>query len=119
METLASILTLVQPHCFMAKVDIKDVYYSVPIHEGDQKLLKFHFENVLYKFTALSNGHTTRPRKFTKLLKPPLATIRQIGVTLASYIDDIFTCNKSYDICQASVEKLVFLLQKFRFYSSL
>ena len=81
MENLASMLTLVQPDCFMAKVDIKDAYYRVPIHEGDQKLLKFHFEDVLYKFTALSNGHTARPRKFTKLLlkalkvlKPPLAS---------------------------------------------
>ena len=31
METIKSILTLVKPNCYMAKVDIKDAYYSVPI----------------------------------------------------------------------------------------
>ena len=30
METIKSILTLVTPNCYMAKVDIKGAYYSVP-----------------------------------------------------------------------------------------
>ena len=40
MDTLASILTLVRPGAFMAKVDIKDV----PIYPPDQKQLKFMFD---------------------------------------------------------------------------
>ena len=31
MEAINSILTFVKPNCYMAKVDIKDTYYSVPI----------------------------------------------------------------------------------------
>ena len=37
METIKSILTLVTPNCYMAKVDIKDAYYSVPILPEHQK----------------------------------------------------------------------------------
>ena len=33
METIKTILTLVTPNCYMAKVDIKDGYCSVPIPE--------------------------------------------------------------------------------------
>ena len=41
METLLSILRLVTPGCYMAKVDNKDAYYSIPIRIQDQKLIKF------------------------------------------------------------------------------
>ena len=91
METLSSILRLVTPMSYMAKIDIKDAYYSVPIKIEDQKLLKFIFDGILYQFTSLPNGYTEGPRKFTKLLKPPLASLRMSQVTLAAYLDDIFT----------------------------
>ena len=76
METLSSVLRLVTPMTYMAEIDIKDAYYSVPIKLEDQKLLKFKFDNVLYQFTSLPNGYSEGPRKFTKLLKTPLAALR-------------------------------------------
>ena len=69
----------------MASVDIKDAYYSVPIAAEDQKFLKFMFEGQLYQFTCLPNGLFPGPRKFTKLLKPPLATLREAGHILGAY----------------------------------
>ena len=72
METIKSILTLVTPNCYMVKVDIKDAYHSVPILPEHQKYLKFYFRGKLYRFTCLPNGLCSGPRKFTKLLKPPL-----------------------------------------------
>ena len=71
MDTLAQILCLVRPFAYMAKVDIKDAYYSIAIKEADTKLLKFQFHGKPYKFLALPNGYSEGPRKFTKLLKPP------------------------------------------------
>ena len=47
METLTSVLRLVRPGSYMAKIDIKDAYYSVPIKTEDQRLLKFEFDNLL------------------------------------------------------------------------
>ena len=99
----------------MAKIDIKDAYYSVSIKKGDQKLLKFVFNGKLYKFTVLPNGYTGGPRKFTKLMKPPLATLRIDGATLAAYIDDIFNAEKSYQACRWSVKKFVDMLQSLGF----
>ena len=79
---------------FMAKLDIKDAYYSIPINESHQKLLKFCFENKLYKFTALPNGYTEGPRKFTKVLKPPISFLRiEFEIMIASYIDDLISMN--------------------------
>ena len=48
METIKSVLTLIAPNCFMAKIDIKDAYYSIPIAFEHQKYLKFFYNGKLY-----------------------------------------------------------------------
>ena len=50
MQTLKSILCLIRPGCFMAKLDIKDAYYSVPIHHESRKLYRFVYKEELYQF---------------------------------------------------------------------
>ena len=69
-ETIKSILTLVTLNCYIAKVDIKDAYYTIPILPEHQKYLKFYFKGKLYQFKCLANGLCSGPSKFTKLLKP-------------------------------------------------
>ena len=41
METIKSVLNLVTPNCYMANIDIKDAYYSIPILPEHQNFLKF------------------------------------------------------------------------------
>ena len=108
METINSILKLVRPNCYMASVDIKD--YSIPVSEHDQKYLKFMFDGQLYAFTCLPNGLCSGPRKFTKLLKAPLATLREAG-----HIDNIFNMGLTYDECMRNVIDTVNLLDSLGF----
>ena len=44
MDTLESAIHLVTPNCFMASVDLKDAYYSVPIYKYHRKFLKFEWK---------------------------------------------------------------------------
>ena len=37
MDTLKSALALMRPPCYMASIDLKHAYYSVPIHCEHQK----------------------------------------------------------------------------------
>ena len=41
METLQSVLEFVTPGCFMASLDLKDAYYSIPTNPDHTKYLKF------------------------------------------------------------------------------
>lgn len=41
METLQSAINMMTKGCFMASVDLKDAYYSVPIHETIKNILSF------------------------------------------------------------------------------
>ena len=115
METISTILCLIRPNCFMAKVDIKDAYYSIPILEEHQKLLKFLHKNVLYKFMALRNGYTEGPRKFTKALKPPLSNIRKQGVIVAGYFDDLITLTITNGVCIQNILKIISSLDSLGF----
>ena len=115
MQTLATTLCLIRPNMYMAKLDIKDAYYSIPIHKDDQKLLKFLHKGTLYKFLALPNGYTEGPRKFTKVLKPPMSVLRKKGVNVADYIDDLITMNKSQSRCYDNIAIIIKTLDELGF----
>ena len=90
METLQSILSFITQGCYLASLDLKDAYYSVPIHPDHTKFLKFIWKNQFYKFLALPNDLCCGPRKFTKLMKPPIAILRLDGhIDIAIYIDGL------------------------------
>ena len=89
METLQSVVSLITPGCYLTSLDLKDAYYSVPIHPDHTKFLKFNWKNQLYKFLVLPNGLCCGSRKFTELMKTPIATLRLDGHIIAIYIDDL------------------------------
>ena len=70
MDSLQSAVQLMKPHCWMAVLDLKDAYYSVPISTEHRNYLRFEHDGQLYEFVCLPNGLSSAPRIFTKLLKP-------------------------------------------------
>ena len=103
METLQSIVVLVEKNCYIASLDLKDAYYSVAVNPLHRKYLRFIWKNVLCQFTCLPNEFSSCPRKFTKLLKPPLTELHKKGHISASYIDDLYLQGKTYDLCVSNV----------------
>ena len=88
----------------MAKIDLKDAYYSVKVHPTSQRFLKFEFEGTLYKFVCFPNGLGPCPRKFTKIGKVPLSVLRTEGSSVSGYIDDFFTKGRDFAACFRSVQ---------------
>lgn len=74
MENLNSVLNLINEHCFMASIDLKDAYYSVNIHESFRKYLRFLWNDQLFQFTCLPNGLTSAPRWYTNQFLPHYVT---------------------------------------------
>ena len=69
LESIEDALNLITECCYFASVDLKDAYYSIPIHEDFQKYLKMYWENYYFKYTVLPNGFAPAVREFTKVLK--------------------------------------------------
>ena len=87
----------------------------MPIEKDSQKCFKFLYKGQLYKFICLPNGFVHGPRKFTKLLKPPLAFLRRLKHILAGYIDDIINVGDDFSDCLKNVADTIMLLNKLGF----
>lgn len=85
MDTYGYAVRLVMPGCYMASVDLKDAYCSVPIAEEHQQFLKFQWKDKVFQYTCLPNWLASAPRMFTKLTKPVCATLRQCRHINMSY----------------------------------
>ena len=89
MEGLHILPDLIQTKDYRIKLDLKDAYLQIPIHRDHQHLLQFQWMEKTYQFLCLPFGLTSAPRVFTKVLKTLIETLRQIGIRLVVYLDDI------------------------------
>ena len=103
MDTIHTILKLVTPNCWMVSLDLKDAYHSVKIHSDFQKYLKLANHGLLYKYTVFPNGLSACPRKFTKMMKPPLSQLRLLNHVISGYIDDFYLQGSTYQRCIINV----------------
>lgn len=88
MDALRTAQKLIRPRCFMASVDVKDAYYSIPIAEEDRKFLMFEWKGKYYQYTLLPNGLSSALKIFTKIVKPVYALLRSVGHICMGHIDD-------------------------------
>ena len=103
MDTLETAINMVKPGCYMASVDLKDAYYTVPIDLGLPKFLKFWFDGKYFQYIWLPNGLASAPRVFTKLLKPVYSALRSAGHRSSGYIDDYYLQGDTFEECRANV----------------
>ena len=115
MDSLHSAVQLMRPDCFMASVDLKHAYYSVAMHQEDQKYLQFEYRGRLFQFTCLPMGIACAPRLFTKLCKPVYATLRRKGHIIVGYIDDSYLQSATFEECEENVKDVVDLFTKVGF----
>ena len=75
MEGLHTIKTLLQKNNWMAKVDLKDAFFMVPIAPQFRHLVLFKMEKKFFQFNCLPFGS---PKG--KLLKPAVEMLRSLGI---------------------------------------
>ena len=112
MDTFLTAIKLVRPGCFMASIDLKDAYYSIPVAKGDRKYLMFEWQGSYYQ---IPNGLSHAPRLFTKILKPVYAHLRMQGYTCMGHIDDSLLIASTYDDCTCNITATVELFTKLGF----
>ena len=116
MDTLESAVRLMKHGCFMASIDLKDAYYTIPMAPEHQKFLKFWFNGKLYKFTCLPMGLSSAPRIFTKVLKPVYAHLHSLGHVTLGYIDDSYLQGDTFEECCNNVKATVSLFHRLGFH---
>lgn len=115
METIEFARQLIHRDDFMASIDLKDAYFSIPIHYDDRKYLRFLWQNRLYEFVCLPFGYSLAPRTFTKILKPVYALLRAQGIRTTYYIDDTLIVASSAHQCSEHTRQVSSLLSDLGF----
>ena len=115
METLQQAIHMVKPGAYLASIDIKDAFYSVPIYEGHKKYLKFMWQGNAFQFRAMPNGYVDAMRVFTKLLKPAFSTLRDLGHESVIYVDDSLLQGDTAKECLDNVVATLDVLQQLGF----
>lgn len=100
---------------YMGKVDLKDAYFLVSVHESSRKYLRFMFRDTLYEFTCLPFGLNIAPWLFTKIIKPVVNSLRKKGFYLVVYLDDFLCIGSTFAKCQENVDVTIELLQNLGF----
>ncbi|KAI8497398.1 hypothetical protein Bbelb_247040 [Branchiostoma belcheri] len=119
METLGVIKNLVRPGDFMAKLDLKDAYFTIPVDADSRRFLTFQWQGRFYQFQCLPFGVATAPRVFTKVLKVPVAILRRRGFRLVVYLDDILVIGRSREACREALWAAIGLLSRLGFVPNL
>lgn len=116
MDTLSTVVSLIRPEAYMASLDLKHAYYTIPVAVEHRKFLKFIWGRQLYEFNSLPMGLSSSPRIFTKVMKPVLATLRQMGHTNSGYIDDFYLQGADFLECCNNVKDTVDLFLRLGFF---
>ena len=82
MEGLLCLRKLLQEGDYMCKLDMKDPYFSVPLHQSSRNYVWFSMSGNLCEFLCLCFGLGPAPRIFTKLLKISVFVLRRINIRI-------------------------------------
>ena len=115
LESIEDALDLITEGCYFGSVDLKDAYYSIPIHENYQKYLKLFWKEECYQYIVLPNGFSPAVRVFTKVLTPPFKYLRSKEHFSVKDIDDSLLLGETFEICWKNFWATVALLRELGF----
>ena len=73
MESVNQVIDIVRPNVYMASIDLKGVFYSIPIYPEHKKYLKFVVLSKIYQHTCMPNDYEPAMCIFTKVSKVPFS----------------------------------------------
>jgi hypothetical protein len=115
MEGVPALREIIEKDDFLCKIDLKDAYTVVPIQKDSRRFLTFKNEGIVYQYRSLAFGLNVAPRLFSKLMRYAIEPLRQEGIRLVYYLDDICLLGKSKEELTTTSQKVIAHLQKLGF----
>lgn len=116
MDNLQSAVDLMFRGAFLASIDLRDAYFTLPVLPEYKSFLCFQWNSRIYMYNVMPFGLTSAPRFFTVIMKPPMAVLRKKGIKVFNYIDDLFVIAESKEKCERDVSEIIDLLTSLGFF---
>ena len=110
MDSMKTVLSLVQKGDYAFSLDLADAYLYLPIFPKHRKFLRFCVNQQVYQFRVMAFGPKVAPRTFTKCVTVVAAFLRQQSLKLSVYLDDWLGLNATKRGLLQDREKLLNLL---------
>ena len=111
MTTMRDVKASITKGCWMAKIDLKDCFWQVPVTKKDQKFLAFSWRGKKYVFKCLPFGMSLSPWFVTKVFRPMIADLQKKGHNVLIYIDDMLIKARTKKECEDSVQKILAMME--------
>lgn len=100
------------------KVHPKDAYFMIPMDQRVRRFLQLrvqgrHYQLTCFPFDLYCPPGSSGLRVFTKTLRPVMALLRELGVRLVIYIDDILA--ETQEVARDHTLALIYLLKNLGF----
>ena len=110
MESILDVCKIIKKDVWMACVDLRDAFFTIPINEAYQKYL-LEWLGKIYKCIAMPNGYSDAIHVFTKVSKPVYAYLRQQGHLSVIFVDDSYVQGDTKQECLHNIEATLSLLE--------
>ena len=114
MDDTQLIAETIQPGDYGMLVDLKDAYLTLGLHPSHRKYCRFRHPQTgrRMQWRTVSFGIAEAPRLCTKLLRPLMAILKQLGIRCIIYIDDILLLHQDAIQLARSMAVAINLLQQ-------
>ena len=101
---MLDVFKIIKPNAWIASVDLKDAFFTTPIHESHQKYFKFEWKDKVCKFVGMQNEYWDVIILFTKIVKSFYANLRQKGHFFVVFVDDTYLQGDAETECLRDME---------------
>lgn len=115
MEGIHVAKSMIREKDWFCKVDLKDAYQSVPLSPAARQSIGFKHNGRCYQFQVLPFGLSSAPRTFTKLMTAAMRPLREEGIRLVFYLDDILIMGRSEEEARTATRKTSDMLKRLGF----
>ena len=109
MSTMKDVKQALTPGCYMAKIDLTDCFWGLPVAEQDQRTLAFAWKGQKYVFKCLPFGQALSPMFITKLYRKVIERLQADGHRVIIYID-MLILGDSKERCEESLRATLRLM---------
>lgn len=96
-------------------IDLRDPYFHVQVLLCHRKFLRFDFQGEAYEYTRMPFVYALAPRTFHKCVEAALKPLRQQGVRILAYLDDLLVLAPSAKLAITHMAQLVIHLTRLGF----